>query len=1120
MPSQSGRRKRPKNVYSLETFRHSLAPSPTASTAARTGQLSADARRADIQAVPLERSEQGVSALGAMTLDDENDWVDLPAGDTVVLCTQKRKRRWYATTDEPLWHWVQNYCDGYLRVLVAREGPMGENAACRCGEPGKYRCRECHGAQLCCRGCIVEAHRLRPLCRIESWNGTFFERRELRYFGLRVQLGHSDNQPCPRAQQGRNKFVVIATNGFHHIALDYCQCRSSGSKPRWEQLLAFGWFPSTPDHPQSAVTISTLKLFHAVSLQGKTTVYHFFTALGRITDNTGSQAFQRRYKLALRVVRQWRNLRALKRGGMGNDPDRLTAETREGELAVECLACPKAGVNLPAGWEDAPPEMRFLYTIFLAIDACFRLKRKKISSWASDPSIQDGWFYFVPSAAYAEFVETLGEQKEMSTCTGLAALDHANTKYSKGYAATGCGMVTCGRHEVVSRNGVGDLQNGEKYGNMDYIVASTWQHLRTLLFFLLSYDIMCQWSRNLRDRLSKLPPALRFQLAAFFVKYVIPKLHILGHLRKCQKNYSLLYTLGTAQADMEGIERIWSSSGLMGASTREMGPGSRQDTLDDFWHFWNWNKVVGMGTTLRKRFLRATKELSAQKLWLQNFGKAQQEEIAAWKKAVDDFECAAGDEDGEPPANPYEVPQSGATLRDIELELMREEQELERTSATVRDTTQETMTEYLVLALGIEGQQRQLTADLLVNRSPTTKDLTDFVTRRMRIARQIKKLRALQHKYSPGALQRAATALDGDTMEAERTPLFLPSALSPSERVPPLSVPGLAAAEARLRDAQCSESLDAIRHALIVKRRLQTYRGLNSRHQHQNTRSRSLVDSQQDKVDVAARTYRDARAALIALSHGGTSAWRTLEKADLRLPEDEEEAKRRKQRAMKGKRQQAAQLNADGEVRSSGGVIGEEIRSCVKVEWCKAYARVKRWREEVLLLQEEMQAKLWDARADAAYYCGKITYRGSHLQGAMAFAARQAATRRKLETGFRRLWRPLTDRIEGPQAPASSESSGIDEQDDYDGGIGRDDEDESEDDGAGPMPEVEEDAAVQVAADRSDGQQDSRKPEEEDVDDEHDLYDTAVRDEDVIARTAEINELLAVQAISLAYDEL
>lgn len=50
----------------------------------------------------------------------------------------------------------------------------------------------------------------------------------------------------------------------------------------------------------------------------------------------------------------------------------------------------------------------------------------------------------------------------MSTCTGLAAIDHANTKYHKGYAATGVGAVVCARHEFMLANGVGDVQVGER----------------------------------------------------------------------------------------------------------------------------------------------------------------------------------------------------------------------------------------------------------------------------------------------------------------------------------------------------------------------------------------------------------------------------------------------------------------------------------------------------------------------------------------------------------------------------------------------------------------------------------------------------------------------------------
>lgn len=51
---------------------------------------------------------------------------------------------------------------------------------------------------------------------------------------------------------------------------------------------------------------------------------------------------------------------------------------------------------------------------------------------------------------------------QICTCTGLAALDFANTKYSKGYTSTGVAMCTCGRHEVIMANGVGDMQKGER----------------------------------------------------------------------------------------------------------------------------------------------------------------------------------------------------------------------------------------------------------------------------------------------------------------------------------------------------------------------------------------------------------------------------------------------------------------------------------------------------------------------------------------------------------------------------------------------------------------------------------------------------------------------------------
>ncbi|KAJ7868760.1 hypothetical protein B0H14DRAFT_2572191 [Mycena olivaceomarginata] len=970
------KRKKAKNTFSLGTFGYNnlhASSSTSTSAGARTGNLTADGRRAAVRSLPIQWERDNPPIPDAA---DDTDWLDLPdesfGTDPDTGHQRKRKRKWM--------------------TLFAIGWPIIAMNTCGCLSPGRDSWARNLAAPAASPAYTAAASAPVPrFSVVNAWNGSFFDRRELRQLGLRVQLGHADSRRCPHAQPGRHKFVVIAPNGFHHVSVDFCQCRLGGGQPHWEQLLSYGWFPATPDNPQSAITIAALKLFHAVSLQGKTTVYHFFNALAKITDNTGSKAFKRRYPLALRVVRQWRNLRALKRGGMGNDPDRRTAETHQGELAVDCLACPKAGVNLPEGWKDAPVELRYLYTIFLAIDACFRLKRKKISSWLKDPSLQDGWSYFVRSFTYEEFVKTLGEQKEMSTCTGLAALDHANTKYAQGYAATGCGMITCGRHEIVCKNGVGDLQAGENSAKTSFRCSISWA-LRKLTW--------------------------------------------------------------------EGIERIWSSSGLMGESTREMGPGSRQDTLDDFWHHWNWGKVVGMGTTLRKRPAPGKERARA--------GNGTPSRSLRWHSRVRSLPGRRRSTTLRPGAsttNPYQLPHAGPTLKDIELELTREEQEREQGSSVVPEADEDTMIEYLMLGLEIEGQQYviggQLAADPTGQKIPHHQGTYGF--------------RYAAHTDFPPNQEAAANA-------AQREFRGRPAWPNCQEKAPDLQT-------------------------------------LNSRRQHQNTRSRSLVDGQQRKVDLAAATYRQARLARLALlaraREGGSRLPRT------RGGQEEEAARHEKQR------KEARQVNENGENRltswiwfgagNTEGAVGEAMHEGVRVEWSKAYARVKRWREEERLLQEEMarclltlewQAAEWDQRTTPEHYSGKSRYGAAHMQGAMVFAARQAAVRRQLATRFRRSWWRLSDRVGGGEPPASSESSGVDERDGPSGGEDSDDDGGWEDEGI---------SAQEPAV--SDGNNEGGPEEEEKEDESED--ESEDEEEDVARREAEMDELLAIQTTSLAqYDEL
>ncbi|EMD36181.1 hypothetical protein CERSUDRAFT_26065, partial [Gelatoporia subvermispora B] len=53
----------------------------------------------------------------------------------------------------------------------------------------------------------------------------------------------------------------------------------------------------------------------------------------------------------MNVIRQWRNVKMLKRGGRAHEQDGVS-RTKEGSLAVLCRACPHPGKNLPGNWQS------------------------------------------------------------------------------------------------------------------------------------------------------------------------------------------------------------------------------------------------------------------------------------------------------------------------------------------------------------------------------------------------------------------------------------------------------------------------------------------------------------------------------------------------------------------------------------------------------------------------------------------------------------------------------------------------------------------------------------------------------------------------------------------------
>lgn len=104
---------------------------------------------------------------------------------------------------------------------------------------------------------------------------------------------------------------------------------------------------------------------------------------------------------------------------------------------------------------------RWLYTLFLMMDANFKLKSKDHK--AKDVDLGHGWAYYVEDIKFKKHVAEFGYLKEEdSTCSAeYNAIKRAGLSRN-GYLASGVSAVLCGRHSLARKNGVADLQKGER----------------------------------------------------------------------------------------------------------------------------------------------------------------------------------------------------------------------------------------------------------------------------------------------------------------------------------------------------------------------------------------------------------------------------------------------------------------------------------------------------------------------------------------------------------------------------------------------------------------------------------------------------------------------------------
>ncbi|KAJ6575811.1 hypothetical protein B0H10DRAFT_1837609 [Mycena sp. CBHHK59/15] len=876
--------------------------------------------------------------------------------------------------DRPNTPWAKYRRDCHLDELLHLEGRGYHRYQSKCAHcptaasEAIYRCKDCFTDALLCKPCLVELHRDNPLHCVEVWGRDFFTGISLKSLGLRIQLGHGRNGMCPGtlakraraaagtanagveegetdAKSSRDDFCIVASNGIHEVGLDFCTCGLAEDHDI--QLLCARLYPSTITNPSSAATFDVLRAFHLLSLEAKCSAHHFYNSLARRTNNNGVFQPRNRYNEFRRMTRQWRHLQMLKRTGRVHAADGI-AGTKAGECALLCPACPQPGKNLPGdgSWRLAPREKCLLYALFLALDANFRMKRKHVSSEADDPSLGDGIAFSCKVAEYMQHLdEHWDEEQEKSTCVAHDAVDEPDRE-SYSTASSGIGTVDCARHNMKRPNGIGDLQKGERYINMDYMLWMSLANHDDIVQLFVSYDIVCQWHKNIWRRLAKYGPKLVERGFKHGYVWLIPKFHLPAHIEACNILYSFNLTPFVGQTDGEAPERGWANTNPLANSTKEMGPGVRCDALDDHFNDWNHKKILGLGKYLLERVQKAIANMTTFRLELLEAELGLPDAVVVeWTKEMEDWES-----DAEKP-NPFKVTDEHEGLFAIRGRLATA-----AVASRAGDTEDDVRgdlhaSEMIDMGLHLEEQQRDLASDAgALKTHATDRQKTALLERSNKLGRKLSEWMKIRESLTPTLWLPSRLATTPDTVVKESHARY----------------------EFQLWVGQAHEALREVQTLLLVRTKKYSWKDDFAHGVAANTRAKTSIKLLDERLRRTAQKYRVTRAALAVLSPRlNETEWKT----QLR-PLSHDDVRQRPQVEVRRKELEERPaswiwltLLSEEEDAETG------MTEALRIEWARTRARAWRWTEEVDLLEEEMRRVLEFLKWRAGWWMSLVDQR-------------------------------------------------------------------------------------------------------------------------------------------------
>ncbi|KAL0563618.1 hypothetical protein V5O48_018447, partial [Marasmius crinis-equi] len=932
----------------------------------------------------------------------------------------------------------------------------------------RHRCHDCFLQDLVCAKCCVRRHWNTPFHRPETWIGDRFEKSSLGEMGLVVQLQHTSGF-CTHPKSCYRHLLVLHTNGVHRINLQFCGC--SKALPQHIQLLQRRLYPTNvrKGRISTVVTFQYLESLQIHTLTTKGSVYDFYRAIERLTDNRGLTVPKSRYRQLLRAIRQWRHLKLLMRAGKGQSDASKFDDEPESSLTLKCPSCPHPGINLPVGWQvQAAGSKSFLYWLCLCLDANFRLKEQFVSSHSRDPALCDGQGYFVGRKPYEDWVEENKSREddkadEVSNCVPFAAMEKQGSKFSKGLRYTGVAGVVCGRSDMLVK--VANLNKGERFSVIDYVLGMALQIWLLMLNLLLCYNIACQYFRNFDLRKARWPERISI---SNLLKIVvgIGKLHQPGHKSENHDQYSLNIIEGAAFTDGESCERFWSSHNALSNATKTMGPGGRQDLLESQFDWWNWEKVKAIGRSLLKRRRDALEAVQKQRDSHNGFTENIPDELVQqWEKDVTAWDNAPWPkEDHKQVVNPYKLREEFMGQAEAMKEMALEDEERLKRGGVQYHKMSAGM--FVKASLNVRDRQDRLRADMAERkRDPTTRQTTKTIDERNAIRRHLKNLDEVRAIYMPGLIQHLRDMDEEEGVEeeekAEDIPVWLPSSL-PRADIDKVCAPGLADVEARLHKGRAHDALDGVRHTLRVKSRMVLFKNTNIRGNRDSGRGREAINTVESRAKNYAQKYRVARElyySLLGEEGGDGEELPELKDSDVKSYKDPadvkigpgrrgtdewgEEARRGATREMPTYELGLDLIPADtrdydyrtafgtGETRRQLSWIwtyrgfkinvedgADDSNDLLRAEWCRSRARVRRAQEEVELVKEEMRrtieymswaARRWEELRENSERAEEKKERRERVEkgiveGRAAYAREQADIQLALRTKFEGMW--------------------------------------------------------------------------------------------------------------------